>query len=355
MRHSYDSAEMYGENYGYRSGLNQSMVAHLRAKVQEILARNVLFAGDLIIDIGSNDGTLLSVYPNGYVPVGIDPTGAKFQKYYPPHVQLIPDFFNADLVRQRFPGQKAKVITSIAMFYDLESPLDFMRQIHQVLDDNGIWVFEQSYLPTMLDMNSYDTACHEHIEYYRLRQIQWMAQRVGFRILDVSVNAVNGGSFSITMAKTNSKLLANQPAVDQLRADENRQELDTLRPYAEFKQRVFRHRNELKNFIAAARASGQVVAGYGASTKGNVLLQFCNFTVRDIPYIAEVNPDKFGALTPGTSIPIISENEARSRRPDYFLVLPWHFRENILAREQQYLANGGKFLFPLPAISVVPA
>src|SRR5450759_3424359 len=176
LEHSYDLGEMYGENYGYRSGLNASMVAHLRGKVKTILGQVALREDDLVIDIGSNDSTTLQAYPSsGRVLVGVDPTAVKFHSYYPPHIQLIPDFFSAALVKARFPGQKAKVVTSFSMFYDLEDPMGFMQQVYDVLADDGVWVFEQSYMPTMLDTNSYDTVCHEHLEFYALRQSKWMA------------------------------------------------------------------------------------------------------------------------------------------------------------------------------------
>ena len=175
LQHSYDLREMYGENYGYRSGLNASMVAHLHNKVKRILGQVQLNKGDLVVDIGSNDSTTLQAYPAGPVCVGIDPTGVKFSNYYPAHIQLIPDFFSAAVLKERFPGKKAKVITSFSMLYDLEDPISFMREVHDVLADDGVWMFEQSYMPTMLETNSYDTVCHEHLEFYALRQIKWMA------------------------------------------------------------------------------------------------------------------------------------------------------------------------------------
>ena len=205
LEHTYDLAEMYGLNYGYRSGLNASMVAHLRRKVDRIRANVELTPGDLVVDIGSNDSTTLQAYPDsGLTLVGIDPTGVKFHSFYPPHVQLISEFFSAALIKDRFQDRKARVVTSFSMFYDLEDPLAFMRDVHDVLADDGIWVFEQSYMPTMLATNSFDTVCHEHLEYYALRQIKWMADRVGFRIVDVEFNDVNGGSFSVTVRKRGS-------------------------------------------------------------------------------------------------------------------------------------------------------
>jgi len=354
LRQSYQSTEMYGQNYGYRSGLNQSMLHHLHGKVRQIAQVASLKPGDLVIDIGSNDSTLLQAYPDqGLILVGVDPTGVKFKRYYPAHIHLIPDFFSAEAVRSRFGAQKAKVITSIAMFYDLEAPLTFVQQVAEVLADDGLWVFEQSYMPTMLDMNAYDTICHEHLEYYGLKQIKWLMEQAGLKIIDVELNAVNGGSFSVMAAKPTAPYAANTARITALLEEETRRGLDTLQPYQAFTARVFEHRDQLTNFILRIKAEGRTILGYGASTKGNVILQFCGLTANEIPFIAEVNEDKFGCYTPGTLIPIISEQEARAMRPDYFLVLPWHFKENLVAREQAYLQQGGRLLMPLPRIEVV--
>lgn len=352
LEHSYDLGEMYGENYGYRSGLNASMVAHLSEKVKKILGLVTLNKGDLVVDIGSNDSTTLQAYPSsGPVLVGVDPTGIKFHSYYPPHIQLIPDFFSSALVEARFPGKKAKVITSFSMFYDLEDPLEFMRQIYDVLTDDGIWVFEQSYMPTMLDTNSYDTVCHEHLEFYALRQIKWMTDKVGFNIIDVEFNDVNGGSFSVTVAKSSgdTKVL---PVVQKILDEEHARGLDTLVPYHEFATRVANSRQELLAFIKSARAEGKVVAALGASTKGNVLLQYCGITEKEVPFVGEVNPEKFGCFTPGTWIPIIPENDFLQNEPDYLIVLPWHFKRFFTAKSKWKHA---KLVFPLPHLEIVDA
>lgn len=355
LRHSYELSEMYGENYGYRSGLNRSMVEHLGGRVKKILNLINLSAGDLVIDIGSNDSTLLQSYGRQDLKlVGIDPTGVKFKKYYPPYVDLIPDFFSAAKVRERLGNKKAKVVTSIAMFYDLESPTDFMREIYEVLDDDGLWVFEQSYMPTMLEKDSYDTACHEHLEYYGFKQIKWMADRVGFKVVDVEFNGANGGSFAITVAKQTSKTFKENTAlVTTILADEKKKALDTLTPFQAFTGRISKQKENIIRFVKEVNQRGEKIFGYGASTKGNVILQYCSFTPKDIPYIAEVNPDKYGRFTPGTVIPIISEQDAKAMKPDYMLVLPWHFKDNIIQREQAYLDSGGALVFPLPQIEVV--
>jgi hypothetical protein len=317
LAHSYDLGEMYGDNYGYRSGLNQSMVRHLTQKVRELERIVDLKPGDTVLDIGSNDATSLKAYNvPGLRRVGIDPTAAKFRQYYPDDVALVPDFFSAELFF-RSGLQQARVVTSIAMFYDLEHPISFAQEIERILAPDGIWHFEQSYMPSMLRMTSYDTVCHEHLEYYSLGVVMHILDAAG------------------------------------MRAQEEGMGLDTTRPYRDFEERVYRHRADLLRLLQTLAADGKKVIGYGASTKGNVVLQFCGVTRNEVAAIAEVNPDKFGAFTPGTRIPIIPEVEARDMKPDYFLVLPWHFKEGILQREAKFLAEGGRMIFPFPEIEIV--
>lgn len=354
LRHSYEASEMYGDNYGYRSGLNQSMVDHLTSKVRYLERLVGPVSGDVVLDIGSNDCTTLKAYAvSGLKRIGIDPTGRKFAEYYPSDVVLAPDFFSADIFRAKSTSP-AKIVTSIAMFYDLEDPIAFAGQIAEVLAAGGVWHFEQSYMPAMLRLNSYDTICHEHVEYYSLGVVVKILDAAGLKVVDVVMNNVNGGSFAVTAThKNNTTLRCNRAVIDWLLEQEERMGLNTPRPFRDFEERVFRHRDDLSRLIRTLVADGKRVLGYGASTKGNVVLQFCNLTSAEIPAIAEVNEEKFGRLTPGTSIPIISEREARAMKPDYFLVLPWHFKDSILRREREYLAAGGKFIFPFPEIEIV--
>jgi cyclopropane fatty-acyl-phospholipid synthase-like methyltransferase len=355
LHHSYSSSEMYGENYGYRSALNGSMVQHLREKVEALCAFIRLEENDVVLDIGSNDGTTLSFYPNEITRVGMDPTAGRFKEFYKPGIHVIADFFSAERFSREFGNRKAKIVTSIAMFYDLEHPLEFVEQIARVLDDDGIWHFEQSYMPLMLTMTAYDTICHEHLEYYGLRQIEWMLKNSGLKLIDVELNDVNGGSFAVTAAKANSRFEPNKAAIEKVLRDEDETEMSTLSPFEQFAERVSAHRNELVALIDQLEGEGAKVLGYGASTKGNVILQYCGITPERLPFIAEVNEDKFGCFTPGTGIPIISEADARAMKPDYLLVLPWHFRTNLIEREAEFLRDGGKMIFPLPAIEVVDA
>lgn len=350
MEYSYDLGEMYGDNYGYRSGLNSSMVAHLNKKVERILGLVSLIEGDLIIDIGSNDSTTLQAYPSsGLSLVGVDPTGIKFHKYYPSHIQLISDFFSSSLINEKFPGRKAKIVTSFSMFYDLEDPMGFMRQVYDVLAEDGVWVFEQSYMPTMLDTNSYDTVCHEHLEFYALKQIKWMTDRVGFKILNVDFNHINGGSFSVTVSKSHGDSRVAS-IVQSILDDERGRGLESLEPYQKFAERVVKTKYDLLRFIETVHVEGQSVAVLGASTKGNVLLQYCGLTIEDIGFVGEVNPEKFGCYTPGTWIPIIPEQELIEKNPDYLIVLPWHFKNFFTSNEK---FKGMRLVFPLPHLEVV--
>lgn len=353
LAHSYDLGEMYGENYGYRSGLNQSMVRHLTQKIHELERLADLKPGDTVLDIGSNDATSLKAYSiSNLKRIGIDPTGAKFRQYYPDDIALIPNFFSAAEFRES-GAARPKIITSIAMFYDLENPIAFSREIEQILAPGGIWHFEQSYMPSMLRMTSYDTICHEHLEYYSLGVVKRILDAAGLRVLDVKMNSVNGGSFAVTAVRRNDPRPGTDAVINWLLEQEERMGLDTARPYRDFEERVYRHRSDLLRLLKALAADGKKVIGYGASTKGNVVLQFCGVSTTELAAIAEVNPDKFGACTPGTAIPIIPEEEARAMKPDYFLVLPWHFKEGIVQREAKFLANGGRMIFPFPEIEIV--
>lgn len=353
MRQSYNLEEMYGDNYGYRSGLNASMVQHLTRKIHYLEKMVSPSADSIVVDIGSNDATSLKAYKSKCRKVGIDPTGKKFKNYYTDDIKLIPDFFSPDVFRAAYPDNKAKIVTSIAMFYDLDRPLDFIRGIEAILAPDGIWHFEQSYMPSMLRTNAYDTICHEHLEFYSFSVVKKMVELCGLRILDVQMNAINGGSFAVTVCHKASSYKSNLPIIEWMLHQEEDMGLDTPKPYRDFEERVFRHRKNLVGLLDALVADGKKIIGYGASTKGNVLLQFCGIGAKHISCIAELNEEKYGRYTPGTNIPIVSEKEARAMNPDYFLVLPWHFKAGILEREKAFSENGGKFIFPLPEIEIV--
>jgi NDP-4-keto-2,6-dideoxyhexose 3-C-methyltransferase len=344
---SFDPSEMYGDNYGYRSGLNPSMVRHLKSRADKITRRISLADSDVVMDIGSNDGTTLGFYSGHLTRVGIDPTAQKFRHFYPSDCLVAAEFFTADLALSITNGRQAKVISAFSMMYDLEQPVDFVKQVARVLDADGIFVFEQSYLPLMLERTAFDTICHEHLEYYAMRQIDWILRAAGLEAIDVELNDVNGGSFAVTAAH-DSRFMPSEK-VAELRRSEERLWSDPRTPLGKFSKQSREAIRALQEFVTAQRAKGNRIAGLGASTKGNVLLQAAELGPEYISVIGDVNPDKEGRVTPGSWIPIVSEADALAGNFDYYLVLPWHFKEFFL---QSPVFTGRRLVFPLPKLAV---
>ena len=353
LEHTFDLPTMYGDEYGYRSGLNGSMVRHLKEKAVKIIADTNLDSGDIVVDIAGNDGTFLGFFPHDLQLMSIDPTSKKFKEYIPDHVNHIADFFSADTYRERFGKQKAKVVTSFSMFYDLEDPCEFARQVHEILDCHGIWVLEQSYMPEMLKQNSFDTVCHEHLSYYGMRQLKYIMDKAGFKIVDFEFNDVNGGSISVVVTpSTNSERKECTTKLTGLIALEIEKKLDTIEPWEEFAQRINDCKEQFWKIIDFYKGNGAKICCLGASTKGNVTLQTWEVTPDDVEMIGDVNPDKDGSFTPGTWIPIKDEEDVLMRDYDLHIVLPWHFRNFFLKNEK---FKGKRFLFPLPEPEVVIA
>ncbi len=353
LKHNVSHDELYLHNYGYRSGLNKTMTEHLSNLVKEIEERIQLNPGDIVLDIGRNDATLLKSFSNDLVKIGIDPTGRQFEKFYTKDIRLVPDYFTINNFNNASLNKKAKVITSIAMFYDLSDPLQFVTDVKNALDEDGIWVSEQSYMPLMLEKNSFDTICHEHLEYYSLKQIEWLLNKTGLRLLDVSFNDCNGGSFRFTACHKNASHRSDHTRINSVLLKESETRLNTTQPYDDFKMRVEDIKRRFLEYVNKEKSEGRSIHVYGASTKGNTLLQYFGLDSSIITAAAERNPEKYGRRTPKTRIPIISEDEARKLKPDNFIVLPWHFKNEFLEREKDYLNSGGKFIFPLPNFEVV--
>jgi GDP-mannose 4,6-dehydratase len=348
------ASELYEYEYGYRSGISNTMRKHLSDYQKEVVAKVELNDGDIVVDIGSNDSTTLQLYSDTITRVGIDPTGSQFKEYYG-DVDLIPTYFTRDAFVNKYGDRKCKIVSSISMFYDLPDPVQFAQDIYSILDDNGIWTCEQSYLPTMLKRNSIDTICHEHLEYYALHQIKRIADIANFKIIDVQFNDCNGGSFRIYFAKKGSlRYEENVTLIEEIIHQEN--ELDILNPltYKNFMKTCDNEVKKLQKFIQTIKDNGKKIWIYGASTKGNCLLQYAELGPESMEYAVERNPNKVGKMT-STGIEIISEETMRSSPPDYLLVLPWHFRDEIVEREKEYLENGGQFIFPFPKFEIVSA
>lgn len=352
LRDTTQSSELYEHMYGYRSGINNTMRTHLKLYNEEIKSKVTLNENDFVLDIGSNDSTFLSYYPETVKRVGCDPTGPQFIQYYN-NVQLIPTYFNEKAIHSVFgPDIKFKIVSSISMFYDLPDPVQFAKDIYSILDDNGIWTLEQSYVLTMLERNSIDTICHEHLEYYGVKQIKEIMDRSGFKIIDISLNDCNGGSFRIYVAKKESNVFTEAvEVINNYIQNENNNSIHSPEYYERFVSKCTYEVNKLKQFINQVNRDNKKVYIYGASTKGNCLLQFANIDSTYIKYAVERNPLKFGRTT-STGIEIISEEEMRKTPPEYLLVLPWHFKDEIIKREAEFLNNGGKLIFPFPQFEI---
>jgi SAM-dependent methyltransferase len=350
MEHSVPPEILYYA-YWYRSGTNATMRNHLKG-ITESAVQIIQKHNASVLDIGCNDGTLLSYYPDQFEKFGVDPSDVGQEVKI---AKVIQDIFPSEKLLQLLQGQYIDVVTSIAMFYDLENPVEFVKNVKRILSPEGIWIFEMSYMPRMLELNSYDTICHEHLEYYSLAVLEKICAMGGMKIFKISFNDINGGSlrcYATHQENSNYDNPANHAFINETRQKEFDLELDTDKPYEAFQKRIEKIKDELIDLLVKLKKKGKKIHIYGASTKGNTILQWCKIDNKIVDYAAERNPDKYGAHTLGTNIPIISEEESRAMKPDYYLVLPWHFREEFVEREKETLRKGTSFIFPLPKIEV---
>jgi len=356
LRHTIPGDLMYS-SYGYRSGINQTMTQHLGGIARGLEEKLQLQPKDLVVDIGANDGTLLLAYRNkGVQLIGFEPSNIRPNEPTP-QIQFVRDYFSAAGLRELCGDRKVRAITSIAMFYDLEDPGQFVADVANVLAKDGLWVLEMSYLPLMLSNNSFDTICHEHLEYYSIAAIERLLHAHGLRIADAELNDANGGSIRITACRAESLFrehtIETRSRIYRLKKQEFELKLDTEEPYRAFAEAAEKIRRELPALLLRLMASGKKIYGYGASTKGNVILQYCGLSTAYLTAIADRNPAKWGGRTVGSGIPIISEDEMRAARPDFLLVLPWHFLTEFKQREKEFLTRGGHFIVPIPNVQIV--
>lgn len=354
LEYSVPTSMLYSD-YWYRSGTNATMTNHLKEIADE--ARE-MFATDnrhSILDIGSNDNTLLNQFPDTWIRVGVEPSNASMFAKFNEKLNIINDTFPSPKLTKAYPKMPFDVITSIAMFYDLESPIKFAHYVNAMLSETGVWIVEMSYLPDMLATNSFDTICHEHLEYYSFAVLEYIFKEVGMRCCRVQRNKINGGSIRCWVVKSHNDLATDEwnREMAQLRKSEFDLCLDTCEPYEAFGCRIVKIRDQIRNHVQKAMAKGERIHVLGASTKGNTLLQWCGLDSRHIQAAADRNPEKDGAFTLGTGIPIISEEKSRAMKPDWYLVLPWHFKEEIMERERAAYEAGTGFIFPLPEFKAV--
>jgi SAM-dependent methyltransferase len=353
MEHSVPAEILYSA-YWYRSGTNMTMKNHLNGIVEEgikILDKT----SASVLDIGCNDGTLLGYYPKTFDKYGIDPSDVA-QDIDKKEATVIQDIFPSDELFACLQDKKMDIVTSIAMFYDIEDPVKCAKAIKNILSPEGIWIFEMSYMPSMLRKTSYDTICHEHLEYYSLTVLEYILKQAGMKAFNVTLNDINGGSLCCHATHTNNFKYKNEQYLQNIKAIHKSEfdlELDTDKPYKQFQERANVHRYELKKLVENIKMDNKTIHIYGASTKGNTILQWCGIDNNLIDFAAERNPDKYGALTLGTNIPIISEDESRAMNPDYYLVLPWHFKDEFIEREREILERGTRLIFPLPKVEIV--
>jgi 2-polyprenyl-3-methyl-5-hydroxy-6-metoxy-1,4-benzoquinol methylase len=351
MEHSVPPEILYAA-YWYRSGTNNTMRNHLKGIVDAVTAI-VRKKDAIVLDIGCNDGTLLGYYPKGGMKYGIDPSD--IAQEIKEDAIVVQDIFPSQKLLEVLEGKSLDVITSIAMFYDLENPVEFVKGIKRLLSPKGVWVFEMSYMPDMLKLDSFDTICHEHLEYYSLAVIEIILKKAGMRLFKIGFNDINGGSIRCFATHDTNITYDSQEDIqllNQTRQAEFDLELDTDKPYNAFWERICALKTELHSLLVRLKKEGKKIHIYGASTKGNTILQWCNIDNTIIDYAAERNPDKYGAMTLGTNIPIISEAESRAMNPDYYLVLPWHFKAEFLDREKETLEKGVGLIFPLPQVTI---
>lgn len=350
---SFNPKYLYGKDYGYRSGINKTMTNHLQKTAKMLSTRTNLKKNDYVLDIASNDGTLLNTYSKNIKKVGVDPIIHKFKKFYKNIDYPINDFFSFKSIQKKKINKRFKIITALSVFYDLQDPNRFLKDVSRIIDKNrGIFLLEHTDLLSIVKKNLFDTICHEHLEYYSVEVIFKMAMKNNLRVFDIQTNNINGSSVRFFICHRESKYHSNLIKIKRYIEQENKAGLKNKNCYKSFFNRINDIGLRLKKKINKINSDGKLIHGYGASTKGNVLLQFFNITRKEIPLIADRNIEKNNSYTPGTKIKIVSEELSRSKAPDYYLVLPWHFKDEILKREMKIRKRGTKLIFPLPNLKV---
>ena len=352
LGNNFNMRYLYGPDYGYQTGINTTMTRHVGNIVKKLSRLVRIKKNDFVLDIASNDGTLLNFYNKNITTFGVDPLVKKFTSNYKKINYKISDFFSSKKIKEKILNKKFKIVTALSVFYDLRSPNKFLSDVEDILDKNGIFLLEFADLASIVKLNMFDTFCHEHLEYYSLNVIHEMCKRNNLRVFDIKTNNINGGSTQIFICKKNAKYLTNYPIIKKFSVSEKKLQLDKKTTFIKFFKRINEIKSKIKNFLEKEKKRKKTIHCYGASTKGNVLLQYFKINNQIIDCVAERNPKKYNLFTPGTKIKIVSEKISRAMSPDYYLVLPWHFKKEILKREKKMINKGSKFIFPLPKISI---
>jgi len=358
LRHNAPNESMWNDRYGYKSGINRLIKEDLKDILEKSRSLVELYKGDIVVDIGCNDGTMLNFYDkrDELNLVGFEPSGNVAREAEEKGFNIINNFFNADDYREKFGGKKAKIITAISMFYDLENPNKFLEDVKSCLDKNGLLTIQQNYVVTMLEQNAFDNICHEHREFYSLNSLENLLNRHALEVFDVKLNNINGGSLRTYVKYNDSKIKGFEGAgkrLSDIRKKEAKLQLNTPQPYQEFASRIDSNKKQIIDFLKQEKSKGKTIGLCGASTRGNTALQYFGITPDLVIAASEANPDKWGKKTVGTLIPIVSIEEMEKINPDYQLVMIWHLFEGLRNKEKDFMKKGGKFILPLPEFKVV--
>ncbi len=341
---------MFGKNYGYRSSLNQSMKNHLIDKSKKI-SKNINFKkGDAILDIGSNDGTFLNSFSEKLIKFGIDPTAKKFRKFYNKGIKVIPQLFEKKILKKY--KIKFKLISSIAMFYDLNDPKEFCDNVSNYLHPDGIFHIEIAYLPDILKKFSFDTFCQEHLTYYSFMSFKYLIDQTSFKIVDFNRNSINGGSINFNLAFKNSNWKPNEDKIKKILSYENKIKIHKSKTYLNYFKKIKINSKKINLLLKKLKKEKKTIYAMGASTKGNVILQMCKLDYKIISGIYDVNPFKFGMYTPGSKVIIKNENEIKSDRPNYVLLLIWHFKKTLKFKLRNFKSIKSNYIWPFPKLRV---
>ncbi len=352
LDHRLDLTSMY-DAYPYTSATNSSMTGILKDVAESARALKNIEPGDVMLDIGGNDGTLLSFFRDeAFALLNIDPAHNVKSLLESPNYTYVPEFFSEKAFKN-VSQKKAKLIFSIAMFYHLDDPMRFIKEVGACLEDEGVWIIQMAYLPAMLRTNMYDNIVHEHNGYYAAQHMKWMMEQMGLEVFDVMENDVYGGSFRTFVKK---KGCSRFPATDRYRAllaKELTEGIFDPATYHAFTRRIEKTRDDLRALCTKIKAEGKTIWIYGASTKGNTILQYCDLGKEYFVAAADANPFKVGKYIIGADIPIRGEAEMRAAKPDYLLSLPYSFTDAFMKREADLVSRGTKFIVPLPEVKVV--
>lgn len=344
---------LYSKDYGYRTGINSTMTKHVHLVANEAIRLAKLKRNEYVLDIASNDGTLLNFYDKKFITVGIDPIIEKYKKYYKKINFKVSNFFSYNILKKKKLNFRYKIISALSVFYDLKNPNSFISDIKKILHKEGIFVLEHADLLSLFKYSLFDTICHEHLEYYSSKIIIDLMKKYKLRVFDIKNNDINGGSSRYLICHKDAKFRINKKKIDKILRQEKKLKLEDKNSYYNFYKKINLIKYKTRKLIDNLLSKGSIIHGYGASTKGNVFLQYLDISTKKIPFIAERNPLKFNKYTPGNYIKIISEKESRKKKPNYYLVLPWHFKNEILKREMKIRKLGTKFIFPLPTLKVI--